>query len=126
MLLRLLKLRVIVNGSTIYYLDRQKPVVIPIDKNGPKLVASDGFHHTAPLQLNYQKQQTLCFKVGCIIEDDQLIVGAILLGILYTMGLTSGIFFIKVLSFLPLFGFLFFYYINRKKFLKFSVGPTVK
>lgn len=120
MLLRLLKLRVVVNGSHIYYLDKQKPVVIPIAKNCPRLVASDGFHHTAPLQLNYQKKYTLYFKVGCIIEDDQLIVGAILLAILYGMGFTSDILVIKLLSFLPILGFLFFYYVNRKKFLKFT------
>lgn len=119
MLLRLLKLRVVVNGSQIYYLDKQKPVVIPIANNGSKLVASDGFHHSQPLQLNYGKKDVFYFTVGCIIEDDQLVVGIILLAVIYAMGFTSDILFMKLLSFVPVFYFLYLYYVNRKRFLLF-------
>ncbi|MCW3073660.1 MAG: hypothetical protein JWP69_729 [Flaviaesturariibacter sp.] len=121
MLLRLLKVRVIVNDAQIYYLEEGSPVVIPIAKNGSKLVASDGFHHSAPLQVNFKKKNTLYFKVGCIVEDDQLIAGAIFVAIVYAMGFTSDVRFIQVLSFAPILYFLYLYYINRREFLKFQV-----
>lgn len=121
-LLRFLKLRVVVNGSQIYYLDGGRPVVIPILHNGPRLVASDGFHHSAPLQLNYRKKNTFHVKVGCAIEDDQLIAGAVILTITYAMGFTSDILFMKLLSFAPILYFLYLYYINRKAFLQFRAA----
>jgi hypothetical protein len=118
LLLRFLKLRVVVNGSQIYYLDKKKPVVIPVTGKSPRFVASDGFHHTRPMQLLKVKKNVHYFKVGCVIEDDQLIAGLILLAIIYTMGFTSDILFIKLLSFLPIVYFLYRYYVNRKEFLQ--------
>jgi hypothetical protein len=111
-----------VNGSQIYYLEGSRPVVIPILRNGPRLVASDGFHHSAPLQLNYQKKNTFHFQVGCAIEDDQLIAGVVILAIIYAMGFTSDILFMKLLSFAPILYFIYLYYINRKAFLRFRTA----
>jgi hypothetical protein len=119
--MRFLKVRVVVNDAQIYYLDNGMPVVIPITKNGSKLVASDGFHHTEPLQLNYQKKQTFYFNVGCIIDDDQLVAGTVILAVIYAMGFTSDILFMKMLSFVPVLYFLYLYYVNRKAFLRFGV-----
>jgi hypothetical protein len=118
LLLRFLKVRVVVNGSHIYYLDKKKPVVIPVSGKSPKLVASDGFHHTRPMQLVNRKKNTHYFKVGCVIEDDQLVAGLIILAIVFLMGLTSDILFIKILSFVPVIYFLYRYYINRREFLQ--------
>jgi hypothetical protein len=118
LLLRFLKLRIVVNGSQIYYLDKKKPVVIPVTGKSPRLVASDGYHHTRPMQLVNRKKNVHYFKVGCVIEDDQLVAGLIVLAIIYTMGFTSDILFIKLLSFLPVVYFLYRYYVNRKEFLQ--------
>jgi hypothetical protein len=116
--LRLLKLRVVVNGYTIYPLERNKPVVIEMPTNPTKLVITDGFHITGPLNVTYAKNYTRYFTVVCIIEDAQFIIGFILVLILYAMGYTSGILFLRVLSMAPILYFLFVYYIRRKEFIR--------
>jgi len=118
LLLRLLKLRVVVNGHSIYTLVRNKPVVIDMPTNPTKLVVTDGFHITNPLNVTYAKNHARYFTIVCIIEDVQLIVGFILTLVLYAMGLTSGIIFLRLLSVLPIFYFLFLYYIKRKEFIR--------
>jgi hypothetical protein len=118
LLLRLLKLRVVVNGHSIYPLVRNKPVVIDMPTNPTKLVVTDGFHITSPTNVTYSKNYTRYFTIVCIIEDAQLIIGFILTLILYAMGLTSGIIFLQVLSLAPIFYFLFVYYIKRKDFIR--------
>jgi hypothetical protein len=116
--LRLLKLRVVVNGHSIYPLVRNKPVVIDMPTNPTKLVVTDGFHITSPLNVTYAKNYARYFTIVCIIEDAQLIIGFILTLILYAMGLTSGIIFLRLLSVAPIFYFLFLYYIKRKEFIR--------
>jgi hypothetical protein len=119
-LLRFLKLRVVVDGMAIYCLEKKMPVIIPVGQHRPLLVATDGYHHTSPYVLKNLKQQTYYFKVGCVIEDDQLIAGALVLALLYGIGLTADNGLMKALSFLPILYFLFLYYINRKQFLRFQ------
>ncbi|HVE61474.1 MAG TPA: hypothetical protein VNA26_06630 [Chitinophagaceae bacterium] len=89
--------------------------------NHVKIVVTDGFHYSQPLEVN-NNMHIDYLKIECAIDDVQLIVGTIIFSLIYAAGLTSGIFFLKLLSFLPLFYFLFLYYINRKKFLQ--IKPT--
>jgi hypothetical protein len=86
--------------------------------NPTKLVVTDGFHITDPLNVTYAKNYSRYFTVVCIIEDAQLIIGFILISILYAMGHTSGIVFLRLLSMVPIFYFLFLYYIKRKDFIR--------
>jgi hypothetical protein len=86
--------------------------------NPTKLVVTDGFHITNPLNVTYAKNYTRYFTVVCIIEDAQLIIGFILVLVLYAMGHTSGIVFLRLLSMVPIFYFLVVYYIKRKDFIK--------
>jgi hypothetical protein len=116
-LLRFLKLRVVVNGNYIYSLTRNKPVVIDMPTNPSKLVVTDGFHITNPIELTYSPKHARFFRIACAIEDDQLLVGLIIIGLLYAMGSTSGMVLLQILSVLPLFYFIFLYYINRKEFI---------
>jgi hypothetical protein len=118
LLLRFLKLRVVVNGHYIYALVRNKPVVIDMPTNPTKLVVTDGFHITTPLNVTYSRNYTRYFTIVCVIEDAQLIVGVILILLLYAMGFTSGIIFLQLLSIVPILYFLFIYYINRKEFIR--------
>jgi len=107
-----------VNGHTIYSLVRNKPVVIDMPTNPTKLVVTDGFHITSPLNVTYAKNYIRYFTIVCIIEDAQLIIGFILTLILYAMGFTSGIVFLQVMSIVPIFYFLFLYYIKKKDFIR--------
>jgi hypothetical protein len=107
-----------VNGNTIYPLTRNKPVVIDMLTNPTKLVVTDGFHITRPMNVTYAKDYARYFTIVCIIEDAQLIIGFIITVVLYFMGYTSGIIFLRLLSVMPVFYFLFLYYIKRKDFIK--------
>ena len=117
-LLRFLKIRLIVNGRDIYPLMSNKKVIIPIEKNNPKIVVTDGYHITKPLELVFHHIHTYYFKVVCVIGDFQLGAGLALMLICGTIGVFTGFFFMKVLAFFPILYFLFLYYINRKEFLQ--------
>ncbi len=106
------------NGKEIYPLLNTKPVVIPLLENNPKIVITDGYHITRPLKLVYKELHTYCFNVTCAVSDRQLLVGFIALTILYLSGLYTGLLVLKVFSFMPVIYLLFFYYLNRKEFIR--------
>jgi hypothetical protein len=107
-----------VNGKEIYPLPDSKPVVITVSNNNPKVVITDGFHFTKPMELVFHHLNTYYFKVVCVIDDMQLLAGSMLLIVLYLLGFFSGFFILKLVSFLPILYFLFLYYINRKDFIQ--------
>jgi hypothetical protein len=117
-LLSFLNIRVIINNKDIYPLTNDQPVIIPVDINFPKLIVTDGFHFSKPVELIYEEPSYYKFKVECAINDLQLLGGFFLLSLFYLLGFFTGIFIIKVISFIPLLVFLFYYYINRKRFIR--------
>ena len=117
-LLRFLRLRLIVNGTYIYALVKNKPIVVNIPTNPSHIVVTDGFHITKPLELTYSFSKTYYFKVVCGIENDQLLVGTIIGIVIYMMGVTSGILILQLMSIVPIIYFLFLYYIKRKEFIQ--------
>jgi hypothetical protein len=117
-LLSFLKVRVIINNKEIYPLLNNQPVVIPVDLNYPRIVVTDGFHFTKPLELVYEEPSYYRFNVSCAITDLQLLGGAFFLVLFYLLGFLTGFFFLKLVSFVPILLFLFFYYINRKEFIR--------
>jgi hypothetical protein len=106
------------NDSEIYSLPENEDVVIPVYKNNPKIVLTDGYHYTKPLELVYHHLKVYYFKVGCVIDNFQLLAGVALMALLYLLGLFTGFFILKVLSVFPIIYFLFYYYINREDFIK--------
>ena len=117
-MLRYLKIRVIVNGSVIYPLEKGKPIVLPLLTKQSKIVVTDGFHFSKPMEVVYQQFNIYYYKVVCAIDDDQLIIGFILLALIYAAGLTSDLLLLKIMSFIPVFYSLFIYYINKKSFIQ--------
>lgn len=97
-----------------------KPIAIPTNKNS-KIVITDGYHFTEPLEVIFHHIHTYYFKVVCAIDDFQLWAGFSLLAITYLVGFFSGIFILKLISFFPILYFLFLYYINRKEFIQLRV-----
>ena len=122
LLINFLNIRVIVNGQDIYTLPPDKPVVISLFENKAKLVATDGYHITKPMELSYHLPHTYYLKVICAIDNNLLITGVVLLIIFSLVGLISNIAFLQVLSFVPVLYFLFLYYINRREFIKIQVA----
>lgn len=117
-MLRFLNLRAIIDDKDIYPLQNRKRIIIPVEKSNFNIVITDGFHITKPLRLNYDQPGYFNFEVTCIIDDLALLGGAFLLIVFYLLGLFTGFFILKLLSFLPVISLLFFYYIKRRNFLK--------
>ena len=117
-MLRFLKLRAIINNKDIYPLLNRKRIIIPVEKSNFSIVITDGFHITRPLQLSYDQPGYFNFEVTCIVDDLALLGGSFVLVIFYLLGLFTGFLILKLFSFLPVIGLLFFYYVKRKHFLK--------
>ena len=102
----------------IYTLRKGKPVVVTMPTNPAKIVVTDGFHITTPVQIKYTPQCKHFYTIACIIENDVLVGGAIFMLLLFFMGLSSGFIFLLLLSVAPVFYLLFLYYIKRKEFIQ--------
>ena len=118
MLLSILNIRVIVNNKEIYPLTNEEPVIIEVYDKHPRIVVTDGFHFTKPIDLNFTQPSYYHFKVVCSIDDMQLLGNVFVLIVFYLLGFFTGSFALKLLSFLPIFYLLFAYYIDRKSFLQ--------
>lgn len=118
MLLSFLKVRVIVNNKEIYPLADTRPIIIPVDTSNPKVVVTDGYHCSRPLELVYQEPSYYKFSVVCAIDDLQLACGSFMLVLFYLAGFATDLFFLKLISFVPILIFLFLYYINRRRFIR--------
>jgi hypothetical protein len=116
-LLHFLKLRLVVNGMQIYNLRKNKPIRITIPTIPSRIVVTDGFHITEPIELAY-RQQTAYFAVVCAIDNDVLVGGLIFMLMFFAMGATSGVFVLQLFSMLPIIYILFLYYIRRKEFIQ--------
>ena len=114
----MLNVRVIVNNKEIYPLTTEDPVIIEIHDNHPKIVVTDGFHFTKPIDLSYKEPSYYHFKVVCSIDDLQLLGNMFVLIVFYLLGFYTGSFVLKLLSFLPIFYLLFAYYIDRRSFIQ--------
>jgi len=109
---------VIVNNKEIYPLTNEDPVVIEVYDKHPRIVVTDGFHFTKPIDLNYTQPSYYHFKVVCSIDDIQLLGNVFVLIVFYLLGFFTGSFVLKLLSFLPIFYLLFAYYIDRNSFIQ--------
>jgi hypothetical protein len=117
-LLSFLDIRVVVNNKEIYPLQTTEPVVIPLEKDNPRVVITDGYHFTKPLELNFRRPAYFNFEVVCAIDDLQLLAGSLILAIFYMLGFLTGFFILKLLSFAPIVWVLIYYYFNRKNFIR--------
>jgi hypothetical protein len=124
-LLRLLKLRLIVNGMHIYPLQRNTPVRVVVSTNPSKIVVSDGFHITKPMQVTYADQRTYYYNIGCAIDNDLLVGGMIFMLMLFSMGATSGFLLLEFLSLSPVIYILVLYYIKRKDFIQIQPASAI-
>jgi hypothetical protein len=109
---------VIVNNKEIYPLLNDKPVLIEADNDRIKIVVSDGFHFTKPIELKYSQPSFYHFKIVSPVNDLQLLGGAFIMFFFYLLGFITGILLMKLLSFAPIFLLLVIYYVNRKSFIQ--------
>ncbi len=98
-----------------------KPVVIPVHDH-PKVVVTDGFHFTKPIELAYSEPSYYQFMVECAIDDMQLLAGFFLVIFFYLTGFFTNWMVLKVISFAPILYFVFLYYFKRKEFIQVHPG----
>ncbi|HJS56149.1 MAG TPA: hypothetical protein VJ765_16470 [Chitinophagaceae bacterium] len=108
----------IVNNKEIYPLANDKPVIIEVQDKHSRIVVTDGFHFTKPIDLTYKQPSYYHFKVVCSIDDLQLLGTFFVLAVFYLLGFFTGSFILKIFSFLPIFYLLFAYYIDRNSFIQ--------
>lgn len=108
----------IVNNKEIYPLNNTEPVIIEVKDNHSRIVVTDGFHFTRPIDLTYKQPSYYHFKVVCSIDDLQLLGNAFVLIVFYLLGFFTDTFVLKLLSFLPILYLLFAYYIDRNSFIQ--------
>lgn len=116
-MLRFLKLRLVVNGMHIYNLRKNKPVRILVPTNPARIVVTDGFHITQPLELKY-RQPVSYFQIVCAVNNDVLVGGAIFMLMFFAMGASADLLLLQIFSLLPIGTILFFYYIRRQEFIQ--------
>ena len=117
-LLRLAKVKVIVEGQQIYNIEEGKETIITFQKNNANLVVTDGYHISKPLELVYHHIHTYYFHVDCAISNIQLFYGGFLLAVCVVIALLTGSLLFHVLSFFPILFLLYTYYINRSDFIQ--------
>lgn len=122
----MLNVRVIVNNKEIYPLNNTEPVVIEVQQNHPKVVVTDGYHFTKPVDLTYKQPSYYHFKVVCAIDDMQLVGNFFVLILFYLLGFFTGVFILKLLSFLPILYLLFAYYIDRNSFIQIKQDKSLR
>jgi hypothetical protein len=102
----------------IYSLQKGRPIVVTMPTNPARIVVTDGYHITGPVQITYTPQRTHYFTIACVVENDVLVGGSIFMTMLFFMGLSSGLLILQLLSMTPIFYLLFLYYIKRKEFIQ--------
>ena len=106
------------NGKIIYTLSKDQTIIIPVIESHPTVVVSDGFHITKPLEITINKRNVKQLHVACAIDDNLLLTGLLLLILFALVGIVSNILLFEVLSFAPIFYFLFCYYVKRVEFIR--------
>ena len=101
-------------------------MVISIPANYPHIVVTNGFHYTKPVQINYHQNRIFYVAITCAVDNDRLLAGGIVTLLFFLTGLTSGLIFLRFLSFLPVFYFLYAYYINRRSFIQLRSVTTLR
>jgi len=117
---------VILNNKEIYPLTNNEPVIIEVHDNHPRIVVTDGYHFTKPIELTYKQPSYYHFKVVCSIDDFQLLGNFFVLVAFYLLGFFTGVFILKLLSFLPIVYLLFAYYIDRKSFIQIRADKLLR
>ena len=106
---------------TICPLEKDQNIIIPAHSSHSKIVATDGYHYTNPIDVDHKDKRIRFIKVGCAIDDNLLITGLVIHVLFYLVGSTSGIAFLTLLSVVPILYFLYLYYIKKEQFIKVQV-----
>lgn len=107
-----------VNGKIIYPIQKGQTIIIKVPTKKAKVVVTDGYHISRPFDVVYKQMQVYYIKIVCRVDDDQVVLGFILLLLFYAGGITADLLYLKALSFMPVLWFLFVFYFKPQVFLQ--------
>jgi hypothetical protein len=116
-LLRLLPLRIIVNGTDIYPLKAGRPVLISVLTNPVKITITNGFHYSQPVMLNTYVQEKYALTAGCLVDNFRLGYSIFLLFFLFGMYWITGMRLFQIVANLPILYMLYLLYFRRRQFI---------
>jgi hypothetical protein len=117
LMLRVLDLRVVVNGTNIFECRERQPLVIEGTEPGTTLLVTNGFHYSRELVVPH-KPGTHFFEVESFIDDLQLITGLLMVALFFATYILTGVRLFLFLANAPVLVFLFFFYIKRNSFIQ--------
>lgn len=117
LLLRLLPLRMVVNGSDIYSLREKQPLIISTRHCPAQLVVSNGFHFSPPVQLDTLQQDKYALEVDCQIDDIRILSTVFVTILLFGFYWITGMRGMQVAANIPLLYLLWLFYFRRKQML---------
>lgn len=112
----MLKLRIVVNGNSIYEFREGQPVIIPCTAHVYHIMVTNGFHHSRVLTI-YNKPGIHFYEAGSYIDNVQLMTGLIMTLLFFLIYIFSGILFFLLFANIPLFIMLYIFYLKKDAFI---------
>ena len=111
-----MKARIIINGKDIYQLEKRTPAVIDIYENTCTVTITDGFHHSKVFYVKFDDRKHMRLKISSILDNGRLVFILLITTILFLMAFLNELFWVKIISFVPVLLALYLYYVRRKSF----------
>ncbi|MES1226717.1 MAG: hypothetical protein ABUT20_65185 [Bacteroidota bacterium] len=111
----------IVDGKDIYELKKGMPLVIEVFAETCSIILTDGFHHSNSLIINFNNSAVRRFKISSILDNQRIIFITAITIFFFILAFLNELFWLKIVSFLPLLLFLHLYYIKRNSFFLLEV-----
>jgi len=116
-LLRLLKLRIVVNNHDIYECREKIPVVIAGNQPGTFFNVTNGYHTSRKLLVKKESGITF-YEIGSYIDNMQLITGVVLVLLFFMIYILSGIRLFMIAANLPLLVLFLLLFLRRADFIQ--------
>ncbi len=114
LLLNLLPMRAVVDGSSLYELNTGEPVVIPFTGPAANIFITNGFHRSDVLQLKHEAGASYFFRVTTIINNWGLIAAVTASLLLFVLYALYGHVFLLLLANLPVVLLLLLFFFNPR------------
>lgn len=124
LVLRLLPLRAVVNGTDIYPLREKEPVIITSGRHPTTLMVSNGFHYSPTVQLDTYANDKLALEVDCEIDNFRIGSAVFITFMLFAFYLVTGMRGLQIAANIPLLYLLWYFYFNRKKMIVIRPVPA--
>ncbi len=116
-LLRLLPLKVIVNGKNIYEFKEKKPLIIYPESKATEIEVVNGFHKSNTI-LVQEKTGATFYQVKCRVDNIQFISALLFTLIFFVIFISTGNRLFMIFANIPITVLLFLVYYKRSDFIR--------